>query len=112
MRGAVGVVLLLAQLAAVVYARFTPARWLCWAPNDSATQFRLTVTVDGRPLTPAAVQTRYQLPRGDWSENPPANLIAIVRQYEQTYGRGDGAVVALRYRLNGHEERTWSWPVP
>jgi hypothetical protein len=106
----VGIALLVSQLALIGHARFTPARWLCWAPNDYATHFHLAVTVAGQPLSETEVMQRYRLKRSDWYENPPANLIDIVRQYEQTYGRSDGARVALAYRLNGRDEQTWEWP--
>jgi hypothetical protein len=105
-----GVVFLLAQVGLIGRARVGPARWLCWAPNDYATQYRLQVVVGGRALTREEVARRYHLdPRG-WYENPPANLMHVVRQYEETYGCAEHAQVALAYRLNGRAEQHWLWP--
>ena len=31
------------QLVAIVYARFVPARYFCWAPYDTQTEYWVTV---------------------------------------------------------------------
>jgi len=45
----------------------------------------------------------------DW---PPAieHLLAVIEQYEMTYGGDDDASVLVRYRINGHEAQQWRWP--
>ena len=34
----------------------------------------------------------------------------IVEQYETTYGADDGAVVEIRYWVNGEGPQVWHWP--
>jgi hypothetical protein len=105
-----GSVFLLAQAALVVHAHFVPSRWLCWAPNDYAVEYQLHVKAYGRELNPAEVQTRYHVADHGWYENPAANIMDIVRQYEQTDGAKDAAQVLLTYRLDGGQTREWRWP--
>ena|SRR6516165_10293584 len=109
-RNAVGTLFLLLQLALVVYARFVPTRWLCWAPNDYAVQYELRVRVGGRDLSPLEIQQRYQLPSKGWYENPAENIIDIVNQYERTVGSSDTARVDLVYSVDGGHTREWQWP--
>jgi hypothetical protein len=109
-RNAVGTLFLLLQLALVVYARFVPTRWLCWAPNDYAVRYELQVRMGGRDLSPLEIQQRYQLPSEGWYENPAENIIDIVTQYERTAGRDDAAQVRLVYRVDGGQARERHWP--
>jgi hypothetical protein len=109
----IAIAFLLLQLGSVIYARFTPRRYFCWAPNDYVVEYQLEVKVHGRPLSPEQVQMRYQIdPASGWKvEHPAEHLIDSVRQYETTYGRNDKAEVRLRWKYNGHSElRTWQWP--
>jgi hypothetical protein len=110
MKQAVGALFLLLQVANMVHARFVPARWICWAPNDYATWYRLDVRVNGRSLTPAEIEERYQLPGEYVYQNPPENIEDILRQYEQTYGKKDHAEVLLLYRVAGGPPQQWQWP--
>lgn len=110
MRTAAGVAFLLVQLVWMLVEQGGSTRYFCWAPNDYMTRYQLQVSVAGRALSAAEVQQRYHLPAEDLSETVPQHLIDIVEQRERTYGRGEGAAVALRYRVNGREERTWSHP--
>jgi hypothetical protein len=109
-RNAAGTVFLLAQVALVVHARFVPSRWLCWAPNDYAVQYRLHVSARGRNLDPSDIQRRYHLSSQGWYENPAENIMDIVRKYEQTEGKNDIAEVQLFYRVDGGETKQWQWP--
>jgi len=110
MRQAVGIVFLLFQVTNMVHARFVPARWICWAPNDYATWYRLEVRVNGRSLTSAEIEDRYQLPGEYFYQNPPENIEDILRQYEQTYGKKDPAEIRLLYRVAGGPSQQWQWP--
>ncbi|MBF5042257.1 hypothetical protein FGE12_07595 [Aggregicoccus sp. 17bor-14] len=110
MRTAAGVAFLLLQLVWMLVEQRGPTRYFCWAPNDYMTRYHLEVRVAGRALSPAEIQQRYHLPAEDLSENVPQHLIDILEQRERTSGRGEEAAVALRYRVNGREERTWSRP--
>src|SRR4051812_9183584 len=109
LRSAAGITFLLVQLGFIIHARFVPARWLCWAPNDYAVQYQLQVKTRGHDLSPAEIQARYHVPEHGWYENPAENIMDIVRQYECTYGKGDGAEVRLSYQLDGGERREWLW---
>ena len=112
MRRLVASVFLASQLAAVVYAQFTPRRYFCWAPNDYVTEFNLSVSINGRALTPRQALARYSLP-GPLFENVPSHLIDIVQQYEETYGKGDHARVEVAWVLNGKGAvERWHWPSP
>lgn len=110
MKQTVGILFLLLQVANMAHARFVPARWMCWAPNDYANWYRLDVRVNGRSLSPAEIEDRYQLPGENVYQNPAENIEDIVRQYEQTYGSKDGAEVNLMYREAGGQLREWQWP--
>ena len=106
---AAGVAVLALQVGLVVYEHLGPTRYFAWAPNDYVVQYRLTATVDGRHLWPAAVRRRYHLaPRGIWYF-PAQHIIDDVQQYDRTYGSADRVRVTLAYRLNGHAQRTWRW---
>jgi hypothetical protein len=101
--------LLLAQVAAIAYARAVPSRYFAWAPYDSLSVYRLDVVINGRALGPDAIARRYRRPQEGRENRSIQHLIDIVRQYETTYGRRDRASVLLRYRTNGHEQRVWRW---
>ena len=111
MRRLVGIVFLLAQVGAVIHSRFVPSRWLgSWAPNDYAVWYRLRVRTGNRLLSPDEVGHRYGLYPESVYENPPQNLMDIVRQREQTYGRDDNAKVVLTYHQNRGPTQEWRWP--
>jgi hypothetical protein len=110
MRITAGVCLLLLQIVSVVHARFVSSRWLAWAPNDYAIEYKLQVQIDGRGLSTDEIGKRYQLVPDGVYENPAENLIDIVRQRERTYGRNDRAEALLVYRPNGGAPQEWRWP--
>jgi hypothetical protein len=110
MRLLLGVVFLLVQLFSVVYAQFGPARYFCWAPNDYMVEYKLSVMINGRALSPQEILLRYRKPPSGVFQNIVQHLEDIVRQYEQTYGRDDHARVFLKYSTNGRPQETWIWP--
>lgn len=105
-----GVAFLGAQLASILVAPFLPVRFFCWAPFDEHTRYSIEVAVDGRALGREEIARRYRYPQAAWEVRDIDNVISIVRQYERTYGAGDGARVTVTYRTNGHQERRWTWP--
>ncbi|HLH29975.1 MAG TPA: hypothetical protein VKY31_02155 [Terriglobia bacterium] len=109
-RSTLGIAFLAVQAVLVVHAQFVPARWLCWAPNDYAVEYQLNVKAHGRELNPAEIQARYHVADRGWYENPAANIMDIVRQYEATAGSKDMAMVRLTYRLDGGGTKEWQWP--
>jgi len=103
-----GAVILLAQAGNVIYAHLAGSRrYFAWAPNDYAVVYTITTYLDGRQLTPAEVQQRYEVNAHGLWEDPPQRLIDYLNRYERTYGAHEHAHVILRYSLDGHREQTW-----
>jgi hypothetical protein len=111
MRRLLGITFLAAQLIWVLIVHVTgmQSRYFCWAPNDYVVMYQIQVTEHGHPLTAAEITARYDLDATGEFEDPVQRLEDIIRQYEQTYGRGDGAHVTLTYSLNGHAQEVWTW---
>jgi hypothetical protein len=105
-----GCLILFFQLVMVGYARFTPARYFCWAPFDIQSEYSLHVLVDNRPLTEAEVYHRYRRAKNGYDSRSIQHLIDIVQQYEQTYGRQDHARIVMKYRVNGKLAQEWRYP--
>lgn len=112
MRTAAGLALIFFQLAMIVYARFTPSRYFCWAPFDIQTEYNLQVHVAGRELSAREIRARYRRPQIGTDNRSPQHVIDILQGYEEKYWRADHAQVRMRYRVNGKEEQTWQWPKP
>lgn len=113
MRTAIGVCVLVLQLGSIFYARFTPHRYFCWAPNDYVVEYQLDVTLHGVPLTTEEVWARYRIDPGHQQrvEYPAEHLIGMLEQYERSYGKSEGAEVRLTWKYNGHPElKEWRWP--
>ena len=109
MRTIIGVSILVFQLAMIVYARFVPSRYFCWAPYDVQTDYQITTVVNGRRLTDSEIRARYRRsPRGT-DNRSPQHVMDILQGYEERYGRKDHAQVTMRYRVNGKEEQLWRW---
>jgi hypothetical protein len=112
-RTSVAILFLVLQVGSIVYARFTPRRYFCWAPNDYVVEYQLDVDVAGHALPPEQVIARYHLSPSHKGlvEHPVEHLIDNIEQYETTYGKNDKATVRLRWRHNGHSQlREWRWP--
>jgi hypothetical protein len=107
MRRAIGVALLLFQVGAIGYARFSVSRYFCWAPHDSQTEYRIEATLRGAPLSDAQIERRYRLPAKGVEARSIAAVLSVVDQYEETYGRGEGAEATVTYRINGGAEQRW-----
>lgn len=105
---AAAIAILLAQVVTIVYARFTPARYFCWAPFDMQTDYRLQVTINGRALTPAEIRARYRRPAVGTDNRSVQNLIDILEGVEQR--AVEKAAIVMTYRINGKEEHTWRYP--
>ena len=92
------------------YARFVPSRYFCWAPMDSQNLYEIEVVIDGQSLSDDAITARYRQPAKGGNWQAIQHVIDKTRQYEQTYGRNDGAEVVIRYTVNGGVEESWTWP--
>ena len=98
------------QCAGVVYARFVPTRYLCWAPYDQISFYVIEAERDGRRLTPGEIGARYRMPADGRENRAIYHVLNTVAQYESTYGRADRLNVRVRYRTNGRPEQTWTPP--
>ncbi len=105
---AAAIAILLAQVITVVYARFTPARYFCWAPFDMQTDYRLQVRLNGRELSPAEIRARYRRPAVGTDNRSVQNLVDILEGVEQR--AAEQATIVMTYRINGKEEHTWLYP--
>ena len=106
----VGVALLAIQVALVVFARFHPMRYYCWAPYDAQNEYRIAVTLRGCELSADAVAKRYRIrPEG---VNPRSiyEVYNVVSFVERVYRPDDAAEVVITYRTNGGKEQTWRLP--
>ena len=108
----IGILILLVQVAMIVRARFVEDRYYCWAPHDSQNEYVLQVRIDGRSLEPSEIKARYRIEADGTDPRAIQHVKDTVSQYEETYGRGDDAVVSMTYRTNGGPEQAWAWPQP
>lgn len=111
MRIVIPILLFAFQIGAVVYARFVPTRYFCWAPFDTQTDYVATSIVNGHQLTDAEFRARYRRPRRGFDNRSPQHVIDMLEQVEQNrVALGDKANVSVKYRVNGKEPRDWHWP--
>jgi hypothetical protein len=111
-RWTIGVLLLSLQVGALVYARFVPSRYFCWAPFDMQTKYRLEVIVNGKNLSAAEIQQRYRRPAEGIDNRSFQHLIDIIVLAEQHYHPDDHAEVTMTYKINGKHEQQWHYPPP
>ena len=98
-----------AQGAAFVRAKFVPTRYFCWAPFDQHTYYLISVTYRGRELGEEEILARYHIPARGHNSRSYAEILHLVHQYERTYGTGEGYTPSVRYMVNGHPERVWTF---
>ena len=110
MRTAIVIALFAFQLGAIVYARFVPTRYFCWAPYDTQTDYTATATLHGKKLSAAEFRRRYRRPARGFDNRSPQHVIDMLQQIEQQLPPADQAVIVLKYRVNGKEPREWHWP--
>ena len=103
----IGVAFLLLQIGSIIYARFIPERFFCWAPYDSHTKFETFVTINNRTLSFKEAENRYRYKMNGWEQRSIANVFSIIKQYEATYGKNDNAKVIVKYKTNGHPLKVW-----
>ncbi len=59
------------QLGAIAYARFVPARYFCWAPYDTQTEYWVTVRQGDRQFSPDEIRQRYRRPAHGFDNRSP-----------------------------------------
>ena len=111
MRVFIPILLFAFQLGAIVYARFVPTRYFCWAPYDIQTDYVATSIVNGHPLTAAEFQKRYRRARRGFDNRSPQHVIDMFQQVEEKRAAlGEKATIVMTYRVNGKEPQEWHWP--
>ena len=106
-RYVIGVVFLLLQVGSIIYARFIPERFFCWAPYDEHSHFEISVKISGNALSKYEVKQRYKYHAIGWESRAIHNVFNLIEQYEKTYGSNDKAQVTVKYSTNGHKEKIW-----
>lgn len=107
-RWGLGLACLGLQLAGIVASRVSPGYLFAWAPYHDVRHVCLRVVVGGRSLTPEDIKRRYRIPLP--VRQSVVDTRAGIRQYEMTYGKGDGARVTLGSLSNGYRLEIWTWP--
>ena len=108
-RWTIGVALLLFQFGAIVYARFVPSRYFCWAPFDMQTDYRIEASVNGEKLNAAQIRQRYRRPEKGTDNRSVQHVIDIIEQTEKRYHPNDKTEVTMKYRINGKAEQVWRY---
>ena len=112
LRWTIGLSLLAFQVGAIVYARFVPTRYFCWAPFDMQTDYRLEVKVNGTSLTKEQILKRYNR-RAEGTDNRSSrHIMDIVEQTEQRYHAEDRTEVIMSYTVNGKKVPPWHYQQP
>jgi len=112
LRWTIGLALLLFQIGAILYARFVPARYFCWAPFDMQTDYRIQATVNGSKLSDPAIQKRYRRAAKGSDNRSFQHVIDIIEQTERRYHSDDDVDVVVTYRINGKQEQQWHFHQP
>ncbi|MGE0268104.1 MAG: hypothetical protein AB7S78_06595 [Candidatus Omnitrophota bacterium] len=104
--------MLAVQIILIVLARFTEARYFCWAPHDSQNDYVLHVTVNEQPLSADAIYTRYRLYKNGRDPRSIQHVKDVLSRYEKTLGKDQPAQITLTYTTNGIKQPVWKWPIP
>jgi hypothetical protein len=111
MRTLIPILLFAFQFGAIVYARFVPTRYFCWAPFDIQTDYVATATVNGKQLNGAEFRQRYRRNNRGFDNRSPWHVIDMFRQVEEKRATlGEQATIVMKYRVNGKEPQEWRWP--
>lgn len=112
LRNSVVIGFLLFQLVMIVHARFSPARYYCWAPHDAQNEYAIYVTLNDNELTTSEVTRRYRFRQEGVDPRAIEHVIRLIDHYERTLGKSDNAQVRLEYRTNGGPLTIERWPRP
>ncbi|MBT8266525.1 MAG: hypothetical protein KJO41_06100 [Bacteroidia bacterium] len=104
----VGLLFLAIQVGLIVYARFIPERFFCWAPYDIHSKYEIQTTINGKLLSSTEAEQRYNYKSKGWEQRSIYNIISLVAQYERTYGANDNAQVEIIFAVNGNPEEKWT----
>lgn len=107
-----GCALLAAQCGAIVYARFTPLRYFCWAPFDQQTKYLIEVFIGDEGLTEFQIQKRYRRPAEGYDNRSAHHLFDLIERAERKFEPAGRSRVTLLYSINGGRQLTWRYPNP
>jgi hypothetical protein len=107
-RFALGVLLLVLQVAGIVRGRFVDDRYFCWAPFDQVTRYSISVWVGDAALTPREIFRRYRREPVGVDNRAAYHVLDVIERVERS--AAEPARVVVRYRVNGREEREWRYP--
>jgi len=95
------------QIILIILGYFSSTKYFCWVPYDQISLYSIEVSVDNHLLSEEEISARYRRPATGRENRNIENLIAIIQQYESTYGKNQSARVRLTYQTNGKDLRTW-----
>lgn len=98
------------QLLGVIGGRFNEAKFFSWAPYDQLSYYEIEVLRQGQSLSSETIRDRYHISPKGRENRSIQNIISIVRQYENTYGKGENVNITISYTINGHHSGIWTWP--
>jgi hypothetical protein len=104
------VLFLALQVIGIINARFTETKFFCWVPYDQISSYSIRVKINNQLLTNSEIKKRFRKEAVGRENRNIHNLIAIIEQYEQSYGAEDSASVELVYITNGQTDQHWYWP--
>ena len=110
LRYALGILFLALQIGSIIYARFIPERFFCWAPYDSHTKYEISVTIDNKVLSKDNIKKRYHYRVSGWEKRSIHNVFSYIKSYETSYGKNDDAKVIVTYSVNGNPQQIWTHP--
>jgi len=112
LKNIIGVGLLAFQVVMIVYARFVPSRYYCWAPRDSINEYKLSVDLNGQNLNREDIKKRYRIGQKGMDARSIQHVKDIISQYESTYGKNDQARILMTYTKNGGAPQQWELENP
>jgi len=98
------------QLLGVIVGRFDEAKFFSWAPYDQISYYEIEALRQGQNLSSETIRDRYHISPKGRENRSIHNIISIVRQYENSYGKGENVNITISYTINGHYSGTWTWP--
>jgi hypothetical protein len=109
MRKFIVLVFFLVQVTCIIYSRFVDERFFCWAPFDQISIYEIQVKVNSQLLSSQAIRERYNLPSIGRENRSIHNVFDIIRQYEESYGKGESASILVTYYTNGKAKEEWGF---
>lgn len=105
-----GILFLLLQLVLIINAHFGESRHFSWSPYTTQIKYKLSVTVNGQPLSRKAIKKRYGFQHSDrWEAHSIQNLIELIKLHEQRYSQNQHVKILLTYSINGHKQQKWTY---